>query len=111
MRSRADGAASYSFILGVSPFEPRWQGHLRHHGGAGAWFAADLKLAAQQRDPLPHAGEAYPLDRTTLARRRPRVEPSPLIPDLEAHLSSPARKRHARLGCPGVLSHVVERFL
>src|SRR5215208_3619718 len=111
MSNRAGGTASSSFMVGISPYNCNWQWNLRHYGCAGAWFAPDLELTTQQYDPLPHAGESHPLDRTLLGQYSRRVEPSSPIPHLEAYLSPPLRQCDAHRGGLGVLLHVIERFL
>src|SRR5215211_2922519 len=111
MSSRAGGTASSPSMVGTSPFECSWQWHLRHYRCASAWFAPDLQLAAQQCDPLPHAGEAHSLDRTLLSQYLRRVESSPLIPHLKAYLRPLQPQCDAHRSGLGVPLHVIEGFL
>src|ERR687894_1741139 len=92
-------------MSGVSSIGRR-QRHLSNHGGALPYSAAELEVAAEQRDPFPHAGEADPLARTTVPRYRRRIEPAPEVPDLEVDLLTPTLQRDAYPGGPRVLARV-----
>src|SRR5215207_8173068 len=109
----------------LSPFmlvaRPLGEGkrNLRDHGGAGPRLASDRELAPEQRDTFTHAREAHPLTGSMRRGHGRRVEPTPVIPDLEADPTPPAHKRDARpdgtcvLACVGecFLHHPVERRL
>src|SRR5215211_2731347 len=100
----------FTFMTVFLPIRLR-QRDLRHHGGASAGLAADLKLAAEQRDPLPHAGEPHPLPRAAHSRCRARVEPAPVVPNLQAYaLPAPYQRDLGPGGC-GVLARVGERLV
>src|SRR5215212_1894397 len=67
MLRRVSGSVSPFVICLLLFFSGSRQGDLRHYRRPDARFATDLEVAAEQPDPVAHAGEPHRLARSAIA--------------------------------------------
>src|SRR5919202_7030187 len=87
------------------------QRHLGHYQRPGSWPAANFELAAQQRDSLSHAGDAYPLTQAPTGWGSFFPKASPPVPDPQTNFLPQAPEFEAYPAGTRVLAHVRQRLL
>src|SRR5215208_4588987 len=87
------------------------QGDLRHYRRSDTRFATDLEAAAEQYDPVAHAGEPHRLSWTGTSPYVTSAETPPPVSNLEPHDLLVAPDRHSQAIGFSVFAHITEGFL
>src|SRR3712207_2562495 len=112
MRATFEAADPSTFTILLSPLTVHLvRRYLRHHFRTFSGIAADFQVAAQQRHPLAHTGEAQTLAGPTSVCDLLRVEAGPPIPYLQANAVVQAPEHDPHPGGGGMLVDVGEGLL